>query len=111
MQPEDTDMNIIRSFRSSDPSYEDVRGKAAQTLDSTRELAGQALERAGERVRDLRYGMRDMANQGASNMREYAQATSRYVAEEPVKSALVAAAIGAAVAGLVLALRRNRSSY
>jgi hypothetical protein len=30
------------------------------------------------------------------------------VAEQPVKSALIAAAVGAAVAALVLAIRRNR---
>jgi len=105
-------MNIIRSLREPASTYaEETRGMAAQALDNTRELAGQALERAGERMRDMRYGMRDMANHGASNMRDYAQATSRYVAEQPLKSALIAAAIGAAVAGLVLALRRNRRVY
>jgi ElaB/YqjD/DUF883 family membrane-anchored ribosome-binding protein len=42
---------------------------------------------------------------------EYAQATMHYVSEEPVKSALIAAAIGAAVAALVLAVRRSRRDY
>ncbi|GAB2584664.1 hypothetical protein GCM10027034_16250 [Ramlibacter solisilvae] len=105
-------MNIIRSLRSGDPTYaEDPRGMATQALDSTREFAGTALERAGERMRDLRYGVRDMANRGASSMGEYAHATSRYVSDQPVRSALIAAAIGAAVAGLVLALRRNHRQY
>jgi ElaB/YqjD/DUF883 family membrane-anchored ribosome-binding protein len=54
--------------------------------------------------------MKDIASRGASNVNDYAQATSRYISDEPLKSALVAAAIGAAVAGLVIALRRNRSS-
>jgi ElaB/YqjD/DUF883 family membrane-anchored ribosome-binding protein len=101
-------MNIIRSIRRGDHAYEDPRSMATQALDSTRDLAGTALERAGERMRDLRYGVRDMASRGANSMGEYAQATTRYVAEQPLKSALIAAAIGAAVAGLVLALRRNR---
>jgi ElaB/YqjD/DUF883 family membrane-anchored ribosome-binding protein len=109
---EDTDMNIIRSLRRGESSHgEDPRVMAAQAMDDTRELASQALERAGERLRELRYGVRDMANRGASSMGEYAQATTRYVTEQPLKSALIAAAIGAAVAGLVLALRRNRRYY
>ena len=41
----------------------------------------------------------------------YAQATGRYVSEQPVRSALIAAAVGAAVAALVLAMRRNRRYY
>jgi ElaB/YqjD/DUF883 family membrane-anchored ribosome-binding protein len=105
-------MNIIRSLRSAEPSYaEDARGMAAQAMDSTRELASNALERAGERMRDLRHGVRSMANRSANSMGEYAHATTRYVSEQPLKSALIAAAIGAAVAGLVLALRRNRRYY
>ena len=39
------------------------------------------------------------------------QATGRYVSEQPLKSALIAAAVGAAVAALVLAIRRNRRDY
>lgn len=106
-------MNIIRSLRGSgETAYaEDPRGMAAHAMDTTREMAGTALERAGERMRDLRYGMRDMASRGANSMGEYAHATSRYVSEQPLKSALIAAAIGAAVAGLVLAMRRNRRYY
>jgi len=105
-------MNIIRSLRSADTVHaEDPRGMAAQALDSTREFAGNALERAGERMRDRRYGGRDMASGGENSMGEYAQATTRYVADEPLKSALIAAAIGAAVAGLVLAMRRRRLHY
>ena len=38
-------------------------------------------------------------------------ATTRYVSEQPVRSALIAAAVGAAVAALVLAMRRNRRYY
>jgi len=109
-------MNIIRSLRSGDSGYpEDARGLAGQALESTRDIAGTALERAGERMRDLRYGVKDMANRGANSMGDYAQATTRYVSgyvsEQPVRSALIAAALGAAVMGLVLALRRNRRYY
>ena len=101
-----------RSMRSSASGYaEDARGMTGQALETTKELASQALEKAGEKVRDLRYGVKDLASRGASSMGDYAQATSRYVSDEPIKSALIAAAIGAAVAALVLAMRRNRRYY
>ena len=89
------------------------------TLESSRRLAGQALERASEKFRDLGFGMKDLAHKGVSTvadrthaaqreMSRYATATGRYVTEQPLKSALIAAAIGAAVAGLIIALRHNR---
>jgi ElaB/YqjD/DUF883 family membrane-anchored ribosome-binding protein len=93
----------------------DATGSA---LESTRQLASHAIERAGEKVRDLRYGAKELASKSVTTASEaaaaaqrqlgqYAQATGRYVTEQPVKSALIAAAIGAAVAALVLALRRR----
>lgn len=88
-------------------------------LDQTRRMASQAMERAGEKVRGFGFGVKDLANRGAHTVTDtahaaqrqlgqYASATGRYVAEQPLKSALIAAAVGAAVAGLILALRRNR---
>jgi ElaB/YqjD/DUF883 family membrane-anchored ribosome-binding protein len=93
---------------------------SSSTLDNTRKIASDAMERAGERVRGLRSGVQDFASKGLSSVGEsaaaaqrqlgqYAQATTRYVGEHPMKTALIAAAVGAAVAGLVIALRRNRS--
>jgi ElaB/YqjD/DUF883 family membrane-anchored ribosome-binding protein len=97
-----------RSMRASATGYADeARGIAGQALETTKELAN----RAGEKVRDLRYGVKDLASKGASSVGEYAQATTRYVSEQPVRSALIAAAVGAAVAALVLAMRRNRRYY
>jgi len=105
-------MNTTRSLRGNAANQVDeARGMTSQALDTTRELASQALEKAGEKVRDLRYGMKDLASKGASSMGEYAQLTRGYVTEKPVKSALIAAAVGAGVAALVLALRRNRRTY
>lgn len=109
-----------KSLRAGASSYADeARGATAHALDSTKQLASQAIERAGETVRDLRYGVKDLASKSATSVSEataaaqrqlghYAQATGRYVSEQPVKSALIAAAVGAAVAALVLAWRRNR---
>lgn len=101
-------MNTAKSLRAGTASYEDeARSATAHALESTREFANQAFEKAGEKVRDLRYGAKELANRGVQSVGEYAQATTRYVAEQPLKSALIAAAVGAAVAALVLAMRRN----
>jgi ElaB/YqjD/DUF883 family membrane-anchored ribosome-binding protein len=116
-------MTSSKSMRSGASSYaDDALGATGHALESTRQFASQALDKAGERVRDLRYGATDLARKGASSVSEataaaqrqlgqYAQATGRYVSDEPLKSALIAAAIGAAVAALVLAIRRNRRDY
>ena len=100
----------MKSIRAGTSSYEDeARSATAQALESTRDYANQALGNASARVRDLRFGVKDLANKSVNSMGEYANATTRYVSEQPRKSALIAAAVGAAVAGLVLAMRRNSS--
>ena len=111
------------SMRASASDHADAAtGLAGHALETTRELASQAIGKAGEKVRDLRYGVKDLASKGASTVSDataaaqrrlggYAQATGRYVSEQPVKSALIAAAVGAAVAALVLAVRRNKRYY
>jgi ElaB/YqjD/DUF883 family membrane-anchored ribosome-binding protein len=77
-------------------------------LDSTRRMASEALQRASDTMRDLRSGMSERASAAQRTMGDYTSASTRYVAEHPLKSALVAAAVGAAVAGLVLAMRHRR---
>jgi ElaB/YqjD/DUF883 family membrane-anchored ribosome-binding protein len=102
-------MTNSKSLRTGASGYaDDARSVTGQALETTKEFANQALEKAGEKVRDLRYGVKDLANKSASSVGEYAQATTRYVTGQPLKSALIAACIGAAVAALVLAVRRNR---
>ena len=91
-------------------------------LESTRQLASQAMEKSGERVRDLGNGARDLACKSAYTLSDatttaqrqlghYARATRRYVSKQPVKSALIAAAVGAAVAALMLAVRRSGQDH
>jgi ElaB/YqjD/DUF883 family membrane-anchored ribosome-binding protein len=79
-----------------------------ETIDSTRRLAADALERASSSVKELRSGVSDRASSAQRYMGEYASAGTRYVSEHPMKSALIAAAVGAAVAGLVIAMRHRR---
>jgi ElaB/YqjD/DUF883 family membrane-anchored ribosome-binding protein len=105
-------MTSSKSLRAGASNYADeTRGITGQALETTKEFAAQALERAAEKARDLRYGVKDLANKGASHVGEYAHATTRYVSDQPLKSALIAAAVGAAVAGLVLAMRRRNQRY
>lgn len=89
------------------------------TLDKTRRLASEALERASSTMKELRSGMQDAANRGMSSMsdraaaargyvNDYARTGTQYVSENPMKAALIAAAVGAAVAGLVIAMRNRR---
>ncbi|MBC5781776.1 DUF883 family protein [Ramlibacter sp. USB13] len=78
------------------------------TIDSTRRMASDAMERASSTMKDLRAGMSDRASAARGYMGEYASASTRYVSEHPMKSALIAAAVGAAVAGLYLAMRHRR---
>ena len=79
-------------------------------LDNTRRMASDALERASTTMRDLRSGMSDRASAASRYMGDYASAGREYVSEHPLKSAMIAAAIGAAVAGLVIAMRHRRDS-
>jgi len=118
-------MNILhtKSLRARASEYtDDTAGATSHALENTRQFANQAIEKAGEKVRDLHYGAKELASKGVSTVSEataaaqkqlgqYAQATGRYVSEQPVKSALIAAAIGAAVAALVLAWRRNSDRH
>ncbi len=115
-----TTPNTTSKLRAEASGYADEAIDATgQALEHTRQMANQALDRASEKLRDLRYGAKDLAsksmhsvgNAGAAAQRQlgqYAQATTRYVSDQPVKSALIAAAIGAGVAALILALRRHR---
>jgi len=89
------------------------------TLATTRRLASEALDRASSTVKEMRSNMQGAASRGMDAMStrasaaqrymsEYARTGQRYVADNPLKSALIAAAVGAAVAGIVIALRHRR---
>ena len=56
---------------------------------------------------DMAMQAKDKARESLSN---YSAATSRYVADKPVQSVLIAAAVGAAVA-LLVSTARNRNRY
>ncbi len=111
-----------KSLRSGASSYaDDALNSAEGALDSTRQLASQVLGKAGDKVRDLRGGAKDLASRGLSvatdasaaaqkQFSRYADVTGRYVSEQPVRSVLIAVAAGAVIAGLIVAARR-RNGY
>ena len=106
---------------------EEMRDSAEHAYDDSREFANDSLGRVSEKVRDLRrdlepavdqlrYRARRAARQGmdaASEARDrtretvdyYTDATGRYVADQPVRSVLIAAAAGAVLAALLMAAR------
>ena len=58
------------------------------TLDSTRRMAADALERASSRMKDLRSGMSDRASAAQRYVGDYASVGKSYVTDHPLKSAL-----------------------
>lgn len=109
-----------------------LANSADKAIDSTRNYANHALDVADEKIHTLRDGVQpaldkfsrkaeeyahqgmDMAVKAKDKAREslsnYSAATTRYVADKPVQSVLIAAAVGAAVAMLVSSAR-NRNRY
>jgi hypothetical protein len=118
-------MNTTSTKLHGSAAIDEANGLTSKALGATKELAAQAVDRVrgmSSGMKDLPSGMKDFANRSASRMGdataaaqrqvgEYARATSRYVSDEPVKAALIAAAVGAAVTALILAMRRNKRYY
>lgn len=110
---------------------EQMLNGAEHAVDASRSLANDTLDRAEGKVRQLRGSIdpivdklatqaqklarqsMDMAAEASDraqrSMHRYADATTRYVANEPLKAVLMAAAVGAAVALLVAAARQRNT--
>lgn len=110
----------------------DVLRTAEQAFDSTRAFADASLNKAGHKVRDLRHdiepaidhlaakaqrfvrrGLDTASETGAKAQKSlvhYANTTGKYVAEQPMKSVLIAAAAGAAIAALLVTARSRNGS-
>ena len=103
---------------------DNVLQSAEEAVESTRDLAHDAIRRANRKSRDLRASLdpaldhlahkaqdlarrsRDLAldahTKAQQRLTRYADLTSQYVAEQPVKSVLIAAAAGAVIAALLV---------
>lgn len=90
------------------PLSKDVAGAAEEA----RRVTTDALERAGELAADttrkVRAGFEDASAAAQYQLGRYGRLSRRFVAERPLASALIAAAAGAAVVAVALALLRNR---
>ena len=113
----------------------DGLARSADTaIDSTRNYANQVIDAADERIHNLSNSVKptfdkisrkagEYAHQGMDmavhakdvardSLSQYSAATGRYVADKPMQSVLIAAAVGAVVALLVSASRnRDRDRY
>jgi ElaB/YqjD/DUF883 family membrane-anchored ribosome-binding protein len=103
---------MIRTMKSRSAEVSGAAEEALQAtthaLETTKELVSLAIERAGDKVHGVREGIEDASAAAQWRLGQYAKRTGRYVTQRPVTSALIAAAVGAAVAGLALTLLRNQ---
>lgn len=126
-----TNSTINKASTTARSAADDGLAAADRAIDSTRNYANEKLEAAGEKVRDLRGTIdpaieritgqaKDYAQRGLEAAHEarakaqeqinrYADMTGRYVAEQPMKSVMIAAAAGAAIAALVVLASRSSS--
>lgn len=92
---------------------------AGAALDEGKDLAGEAAAKAAEAMRNLRDGASAAVSRGADALSDtaaaaqrrvhrYQRAATRYVSDQPVKTALIAAAVGAGITILLVALSRSR---
>lgn len=79
----------------------ELRQSAEQAVDATRHLASDAVRYAGESLEEANKQVRRSVTQGT-------ESASRLIAEQPVKSVLIAAAAGAVVTALALSLATRR---
>lgn len=122
-----TDKAIQKAADTAIDATGNIADKAEQAIDSARSLANQTLDKADAGVRSLREDLQpaidavacraqdaaqrcraavsDGAAQARAQARLYADKTSAYVAEQPLKSMAMAAAAGALLA-LLLGRRR-----
>jgi len=109
---------------------DDLRQTANDAMDTTRTYAQNAVNAAGEKVRDMRReaeptmeqlaarvqqavqrGLDSASRTSARAQRQFevaADRTGQYIADQPVRSILLAAAAGAAITALLVLATRSR---
>ncbi len=113
---------------------DDARQTANEAVETTKAYAQNAVNAAGEKVRELRRDVEPGVEQLAARVQQAVQRgldaasstsaraqrrleqaadmTGRYISDQPVRSVLIAAAAGAAITALiVLASRSRRDDY
>lgn len=88
-----------------------IADSADRNLDSLQKKVEPALEKFASKAQDLAQRGMDMAvhtkDQAKESLANYKEVTTRYVAEKPMQSILIAAAVGATLAMLVSASGRR----
>jgi ElaB/YqjD/DUF883 family membrane-anchored ribosome-binding protein len=83
----------------------------ADELDDVRAQTNSAIKQLTREADSLRHRGMDAAREGSHQLRERSahmrDATTSYIQHEPVKSMLMAAAVGAALVGMVVLLGRG----
>jgi ElaB/YqjD/DUF883 family membrane-anchored ribosome-binding protein len=98
---------------------EHARKIAAQAIDEGRAFASQTAGKVGDSMRELRDSAAHAAGQSVDSLNEavtaaqrqlqqYVKTARRHASNEPLKTALIAAALGAVAATVVLAVMRRR---
>ena len=109
---------------------DDLHASTDTAMESTREYANDVLDKAESKVRELRGAVDPMIDMLATRAQKLARqsldiaaeakdraqqslnraagATTRYVSEQPLRSVLIAAAVGAGIALLVSASRNHK---
>ncbi len=109
--------NFNRAAAALKAAERDAHAAIDTAVDGLANAYGEAkplLSRMGQRARDAAHDGYDAAREQAAVLRERSQravdSTRGYVKDEPIKSLLIAAAVGAAVIALVevVRIRRNR---
>jgi ElaB/YqjD/DUF883 family membrane-anchored ribosome-binding protein len=97
------------------PSLEDARATGREGLDTVRGLANDARDIAGDAAATGRAYAKDAVNAAGRKLHDAKdqfdharQACVQYIADEPVKAALISAAAGAVLTTLALSLLRGR---
>jgi ElaB/YqjD/DUF883 family membrane-anchored ribosome-binding protein len=112
---------------------DDARQTANDAIDSTRAYAQNAVNAAGEKVRDMKRDAEPTVEQIAARVQQAVQrgldaasttsaraqrrleqaadVTGKYISDQPMRSVLVAAAAGAALAALIVLATRSRDEY
>ncbi|MES1265301.1 MAG: hypothetical protein ABUU24_06580 [Variovorax sp.] len=112
---------------------DDIRQTANDAVDTTRAYAQNAVNAAGEKVRDLRRDAEPTVEQIAARVQQAVQrgldaasttsaraqrrleaaadVTGKYISDQPVRSVLIAAAAGAAITALIVLASRRRDDY
>ena len=105
----------VQSIR---PSIEDAQATGREGLDTLRGIAGDARDIAGDAAATGRAYAKDAVNAAGKKLHDAEgrvqrarDACTQFIADEPVKASLIAAASGAVLTTLLMSALRGRRPY